>query len=80
MYTFKQNMRKEVCVAWWPEATIQRCKLRAAPQTERVRHASDILTRLKKINFIVNQCVIANRTRALSVSRCKRHATKSNQE
>ena len=30
MYTFKQNMSKEVCVAWWPEATIQRCKLRAA--------------------------------------------------
>ena len=30
MYTFKQNMSKEVGVAWWPEATIQRCKLRAA--------------------------------------------------
>ena len=32
MYTFKQNMSEEVCVAWWPEATIQRCKLRAALQ------------------------------------------------
>ena len=42
MYTFKQNLSKEVCVAWWPEATIQRCKLRAAHfDKNAVREASD---------------------------------------
>ena len=35
MYTFKQNMSKEVCVAWWRKATFQLCNLRAArPQLE----------------------------------------------
>ena len=46
MYTFKQNMSKEVCVAWWPEAIIQRCKLRAAQNALRcLAVCSDLLRR-----------------------------------
>ena len=40
MYTFKQNMSKEVCVAWWPEAIIRQAGTSIVRSSTVTRHAA----------------------------------------